>query len=293
MINEPAFFAKTIADLPLGAISKAFPNAITQAHFGMASMHSPWVNTQNALSSASGFTELFALGRVLGQQPPYDDDLTGHLRASIGDWRDPITWPEGLEANPVERLAFYNEKGLDSRTTDFSADAFDEIVNIAGLAVRSAPNLHDQELSEEERSYARTNRAHDCLQRFERSFRRFIERKMTSAFGRDWVKQKVPGEIRDDWERKRHKALENGEQAEALIDYADFTDYIRIIERRDNWDAVFKSTFRRRESIRESFQRLHPIRLCTMHARYVTNDDELFLLVEIKRITASIKDDAD
>jgi hypothetical protein len=52
---------------------------------------------------------------------------------------------------------------------------------------------------------------------------------------------------------------------------------------------VFAPVFRRAESVRESFQRLYPIRLCTMHARIVTQDDELYLFVETKRILSAIK----
>jgi hypothetical protein len=50
-----------------------------------------------------------------------------------------------------------------------------------------------------------------------------------------------------------------------------------------NWNGAFKSVFRRAEFVRESFQRLYPIRLCTMHARLITADDELYLFVEVKR----------
>jgi hypothetical protein len=114
---------------------------------------------------------------------------------------------------------------------------------------------------------------------------------MTEVFGRDWIKHKVPGEVANQWNWKREKASSNGEKEQPLINYADFTDYIRIIERNDNWEAIFKFTFKRIESVRESFQRLYPIRLCTMHARFVSHDDELYLLVEVKRILKAIEKD--
>jgi hypothetical protein len=47
---------------------------------------------------------------------------------------------------------------------------------------------------------------------------------------------------------------------------------------------VFEPFFRRLEDVRESFQRLHPIRLDTMHARPITQDDELLLYVEARRL---------
>lgn len=83
--------------------------------------------------------------------------------------------------------------------------------------------------------------------------------------------------------------MKDGCPEEPLINYADFTEYKAIIERRDNWSAVFKSVFGRPEDIRESFQRMFPVRIATMHARLITSDDELLLLVETRRILRAIK----
>jgi hypothetical protein len=73
-----------------------------------------------------------------------------------------------------------------------------------------------------------------------------------------------------------------------LVEYADFTDYVPVICRADNWREVFSPFFNRPENVRESFQRLHPIRLDTMHARLITQDDELLLHVEVKRLVKVI-----
>ncbi|MEX0805198.1 MAG: hypothetical protein WD688_18030 [Candidatus Binatia bacterium] len=73
-----------------------------------------------------------------------------------------------------------------------------------------------------------------------------------------------------------------------MIAYADFTDYERVICRGDNWRDVFAPFFRRPESLRESLQRLYPIRLDTMHARFITQDDELLLYVETRRLMGII-----
>ncbi len=94
--------------------------------------------------------------------------------------------------------------------------------------------------------------------------------------------------MRTRWLEKQQTAINNGEQEWPLIAYADFMDYVQIITRKDNWE-VFKDFFHRKDSVQESFRRLHPIRICTMHARLITQDDELFLLVETKRILAAIR----
>lgn len=97
------------------------------------------------------------------------------------------------------------------------------------------------------------------------------------------LEKRIP-ETRAEWVEKRRKAEGAGEPVRPLIAYADFTDYERILLRADNWKAVFEAVFHRKEAVRESLQRLYPIRLCTMHARLITQDDELLLYVEAKRL---------
>jgi hypothetical protein len=44
--------------------------------------------------------------------------------------------------------------------------------------------------------------------------------------------------------------MENTEQP--LIAYADFSDYLPIIERGDNWNRIFKAVFNRRTDVQQS-----------------------------------------
>jgi hypothetical protein len=92
-----------------------------------------------------------------------------------------------------------------------------------------------------------------------------------------------------EWIRKSDTAVSRGETESPLIDYADFTDYKAIIERGDNWHDLFHHVFGRQEDVRESFQRLFPVRICTMHARTVTLEDELFLVAETTRLLRAMK----
>jgi hypothetical protein len=112
---------------------------------------------------------------------------------------------------------------------------------------------------------------------------------MTRQCGVDWMKHRLPNTMLESWTVKKQKAEEAGGDDIPLIHYADFTDYKVIIERKDNWREVFKPVFGREEDIRESFQRLFPIRIATMHARIITKEDEMLLLVETKRILKAIE----
>lgn len=250
----------------------------------MAAMRSPWFQIEEGLTSAKAFSEIIAIGRGIDSFRPFDYVFAASLRPDLGDWRDLLSpLPEPL-IDPVLRSGFYVERGFDPDLTDFTPSAFDEGLWIAGLSEQDATVSVDAR----ENSFARATRAFDQLQRFEVALRRFIERVMQDAFGDDWMKRQLPPNMLETWIDKRDKAVKAGHAEQPLIDYADFTDYRAIIERRDNWNTVFKPVFGRTEDVRESLQRLSPVRIATMHARLITRDDELLLLVETKRVLRAI-----
>ena len=260
----------------------------------MESMRTPWLDVEHKLASIAGFVELQCIGHALRTGPTFDALLTDALRVDLGDWRDKITWPSDIFTDPSARTSFYLERGFDPALTAFPPEAFEESVSIAGLKELPPPLVQaynfepEVEEDEEESAFKRTNKAHDRLQRFETQLRRFIDERMKAAFGEDWIKPKVPGNIRERWLEKRKKAEDDGGPEWPLIAYADFTDYVVIIMRKDNWDKVFRPVFKRPAFVQESFQRLYPIRVCTMHARPITQDDKLYLYVETKRILDAI-----
>lgn len=274
-------------------IARRHREDLTSLQRSIASMQSPWLNTMNELKSLSGFASLQGIGRALKVLPAFDDQLSELLRSDLGDWRDQITFPDRISDDIVLRTDFYTEQGFDPNLTDFPAAAFGESLDIVGLREQPAiviayglPVRASSSASEED-GFRRTNKAHDWLQRMETQLRQFIDRTMTAAHGTDWPRHRLPNGVYDQWMDKRRKAEQGGKQSFRLIAYADFTDYEPIICRRDNW-PLFAPIFLRPESVRESFQRLHPIRLCTMHSRVITQDDELLLYVEVRRLIKGI-----
>ena len=256
-------------------------------------MTTPWLNKQEQIRSLTGFFGLQEIGYVLNKKSILSIESEERLRSYLGDWRGHIDWPFAIFTDPVERSEFYVSRGLDLTLTEFPVAAFDEAITIAGIK-RSLPSridaydyTHKRE-SDNEVGLKRNNTAHDRLQRFESHIRSFIDQRMTVAVGENWIKHRVSGEIRQQWKEKRDKADENGELERPLIDYADFTDYEEIIVRNDNWEEVFAPIFQRKTLVQESFQRLYPIRICTMHARIITQDDELYLFTETRRLLKAI-----
>ena len=264
-----------------------FSTALQEA---MEQMRSPWLNMEHVLDSARGFAELQAVGASINAFAAFDDTVVLRLRTVLGDWRDAMPVLPSIADDLVARTTFYRERGVDPNLTDFPASAFDEGTVIARLK-EPAPMLveiYDFSIparnEEEEGGFRRTNAAHDRLLRFETQLRRFIDEQMTAAFGGQWVKQRVPAPIRASWAEKSEAAAKSGGAKRPLISYADFTDYEAIICRNDNWNEVFRAVFVRQEAVRESLLRLYPVRLATMHARLITQEDQLLLYIETKRI---------
>ena len=258
----------------------------------MRSMQHAWLNTANQIQSLGAFATIHGMGSLLRTLPAFDTRLVEALRIDLGDWREAIDWPEGIDTDPIIRSSLYIQQGLNPELTTFPHTAFNEIVTAAGLRSPDIPEAEGYDLDDEyrdmeqEAAFERTNKAHDMLQRFESQLRRYIDNRMTSVFGAKWVKHRIPGEMKCQWLAKQRK--DSDAQRWPLIAYADFTDYVTIITRKDNWQALFEPVFQQKMSVQESFRRLYPIRLATMHARPITHDDELYLFVEINRILSAI-----
>jgi len=294
-LTETARLLQDIKCTGIASYLKQCSDEALKIQEAMKAMRSPWLDVENLKGSVAGFAELQHIGNALRNMPSFDDKLTDALRVDLGDWRAAITWPDDIFIDPLARTEFYSARGFNPCLTMFPSEAFEHSVRIAGLESPPPPvselyyrGEYARDENTEESGFARTNAAHDRLQRFETQLRNFIHEQMIRAFGEGWIKQRVPGELRKAWLEKKQKAEVNGAQEFPLIAYADFTDYAPIITRRDNWDEIFKPFFQRKESVQESFQRLYPIRVCTMHARIITQDDELYLLVEMKRLLKAI-----
>ncbi len=278
------FHARAIAE------KLAFPNGDVAAlvlQQAMEKMTTPWLDQEEAMRSISGFAEIQRIGEAVRSMPAFDDSLAASVRASLGDWRDPISWRPEVFTDLAVRGDFYVRLGFNPALTRFPLPAFEQGLEIAGLGQFPAES---EPADGEEDGLVRTNAAHDRLLRVERLLRKFIDRQLTRAFGPDWAKHRLPNGVYDNWQEKKRKAEEAGAEERPLIEYSDFTDYAPILCRRDNWREVFRAFFGREESVRETFQRLHPVRLDVAHARLITQDDELLLRVEVRRLEKAMRD---
>ena len=287
-------FRATAADV--SALSKLAAGSVPSIE-RLAAMKNPWFDVQNKRGSAERILGLGKLGEAVGGPATFGEPATVQIRTLLGDWRERIAWPDHVWRDLGARADFYADLGFDADLTDLPMPAFREAVEAAdirserpSLVEHYGPPVPSSRAAGDAAAFARTNDAHDWLQRFESHLRRFIDTVMTRTFGPEWPKHRLPNRMYDRWREKQQTAARAARAERPIVAYADFTDYASVITRQDNWRQLFQSCFERREDVRESFQRLYPIRLDTMHARFVSQDDELLLYVEVKRIMRAIKD---
>jgi hypothetical protein len=257
----------------------------------------PWLRNQHEFASIQSVVDLAAIGNALATLPPFDQTLGAAMRRTLGDWRH-VSIPKNIIDDVVKRTKLYERFGFDSRLTSFSPEAFNAALRATAIHLPKLLRRDEKyqppvpldpliDTGEDAPDYMKS--AYAIMFSFESHLRRFIDREMTRAFGSAWVKHQIPGEMRRGWEERRDQETAHSNATHPLICYADFTDYVNIICRRDNWKKVFEPFFQRADSMQESFRRLFPIRLCTMHARPLTNDDLLLLHVEVRRLLKAIR----
>ena len=295
---------RTLSDHPglamfrerISEVSKAFSISESSIVQAMKGMQSPWLDMRNQATSFRAFAELQGIANVVTTLPAFGDHVGDTLRRSLGDWRDTITLPQDIVDDIAARFDFYIGRGFDPTLTDFPRPAFREALATGGLHEESVPEDDDDYSSpasewsaEEEIRFRATSEAHGSLMRLEVRLRRFIDDRMSDEFGPDWPKHRMPNGLYDRWVEKKKRTKPDEETTWPLIAYADFTDYAQVICRKDNWARVFHRFFVRRESVRESFQRLYPVRFAVMHARPIMQNDELLLRAEVVRLTGAMK----
>lgn len=261
----------------------------------LSSIQTPWLDRTLETQSLASYLELQGIGTALKIGQPFGGAFPKALRGDLGDWRDPITWESVTVATPAARTEFYFDQGLKPALIDFPEEAFEVGLEKAGL-VDDLPPLEEMfglpmafaGDADEEIGLALSRKGFELLQRLETQLRRFIDHRMRQVAGENWARKRLPNNMYEDWEGKKAGAEASGLPVRPLIAYADFSEYTQIIGRKDNWREAFAPVFGRIEDIRESLQRLGPLRNATMHARPLGQADLLYLFVEARRIMVAI-----
>lgn len=129
--------------------------------------------------------------------------------------------------------------------------------------------------------------AYEALYDFENEFRDFIERSLQKKCGENWWKEAVPKDIRDKVEERIKKEERQypwyDPEDRVPVAYIAFVDYVKIIEKKDNWERAFKSVFSDKDYVTARLKSIEPIRNKIAHATEINKD-------EFKRFTIYSED---
>jgi len=102
----------------------------------------------------------------------------------------------------------------------------------------------------------------------EKTLRHIVVEQFSKIDGKWWLRR-VPGDIRRRAEQRKQEEMEKLVHTQDFhpIWYVDFTDYVAIITRRDNWNEAFKSIFRNKEHFKAAIEMLSPTRNKIAHMR--------------------------
>lgn len=275
LFHRPGF-AETIELARRTATSDALQRQVQRL---VDQINGPWARTGSELTSMSHVAQLSALNRAATGLRPYSQSTTSLFRQELGDWRADLALEIDV-LDPVRRRDLYIGRGYDLGLTDFPAEVVEELIEIVGDESEAPADIDGAE--------KRCDRAYAAMSRFERRVRDFIIARLQGEFGERWEAQ-IPQQMLEGWRQKHERDVDLGSTTRPrLIDYSDFTDYMGIIGRRDNWTRAFAPIFKRRTDVEESFNRLMPVRLVTMHSVLITADDEVLLTFETKRLLGAI-----
>jgi hypothetical protein len=295
---ETAFDSNRIRDvlrvLDSSAYKRFAPN-LAELESVAARFKTPWIDRLSPEASVTGIARMAALTAATHAHNPFDLSSVTAIREALGDWRD-VKMPWRLLPDSNLREQFYIDRGFDTSLIQLPEPAFTQALENVGLVRPLVPPVEAdfEEIDEEENLRQRMSHVYELLFHLERALRAYIDRVMTEKYGPDWERHRCygNGKVYQQWVEKRDKAVQSGLKPKRLIQYADFTEYAGLITKADNWEEVFKGAFGRPESVRESFHRLGPVRLCTMHARPITKTEIMLASAEITRLLIAIGDTA-
>lgn len=138
-----------------------------------------------------------------------------------------------------------------------------------------------------------TSDSYAILQDLEKTLRTFIVVRLKAKYGDRWWIQGIPEDIRQQCQERKDKG-ENiypwfGTEEHELIDYADFTDYAKIIARRDNWRMVFEPVIRKKEVFIAKLHELEPIRNKIAHIRPLNGLENQTLTLYAQQIKMTLQ----
>lgn len=126
---------------------------------------------------------------------------------------------------------------------------------------------------EEVKDYS-IGRISEKIRDLEEVIRTFISTELGKIYGGDWWVKGIPPDVKKNAEEKREKAIRSGTEDinVSLIQFIDFSDLSKILDRRDN-RKVFGDKLKPIEAFIMKLKELEPIRNKLFHSRELSKKD--------------------
>lgn len=162
--------------------------------------------------------------------------------------------------------------------------------------IRTEPLIYNRDISQwlEKERVQRLKKAkpYETLKKLETNLRSFIHSKLATV-SQNWWKDRIPADVRKRAEERKAKNETQWPWHKRRdlhpIYYVDFTDYMKIIIRKDNWKQVFAPFFWDKDIISAKLRELEPIRNAIAHFRELNEDEQEKLKLYCKDILASLQ----
>lgn len=134
----------------------------------------------------------------------------------------------------------------------------------------------------------------DCaglLMVLERNLRDAITERLSGLTPR-WWKQRVPQDVRVGAEKRKRERETTYPglltQDLPVTEYLDFSDYIKIITMRSNWDEAFSSVFENKDFVCVKLREVHIVRNDIAHSRPLPVQDREIFVVTARQIISAL-----
>lgn len=137
--------------------------------------------------------------------------------------------------------------------------------------------------------------AYGILYDFENKFKSFTQRKLEEVYGDNWWNAGIPGDVREKAEKRKTKeeqepfSVGKGIEERPMISYIAFVDYVKIIQRKDNWERAFKPVFKEVANVIARLKGIEPIRNKIAHVEEISKDEFESLKVHTREILRAIE----
>jgi len=129
----------------------------------------------------------------------------------------------------------------------------------------------------------------------ERALRKLIQERL-SLISADWWSARIPDECRRRAEDRKRKNESSwpwlSPNPASHVDYLDFSDYRKIIDRDDNWEEAFRGVLLHREIVVGKLAELEPIRNSLAHHRDLSASEQQALLLNVSHLMKLIGEEA-